>query len=142
MVEQLPPRRVTTTTTTGRLRRTREVPLRRTPICRSCASPSGASSHGSNASTVLTPQGPKGVDVGVYLRFSGTRTEEGPFEITLPAEIGARSTIVANVEKQVRRRDDGSIGVLLERIRPSNPSCRSTGPTPRRGRPGRFRAWP
>ena len=54
------------------------------------------------------------VDVGVYLRFSGTRGEEGPFEITIPQELAARSKIVANVEKQVRRHADGTFGVLLE----------------------------
>jgi hypothetical protein len=64
--------------------------------------------------TVLASEGPQMVDVGVYLRFSGTRGEEGPFEITIPQELAARSKIVANVEKQVRRHADGTFGVLLE----------------------------
>jgi len=61
------------------------------------------------------------VDIGVYLRFSGTRGEEGPFEITIPQELAARSTIVANVEKQVRRHADGTFGVLLEAHPASEP---------------------
>jgi hypothetical protein len=71
--------------------------------------------------TVLAPGGPTMVDVGVYLRFSGTRGEEGPFEITVPQELAARSTIVANVEKQVRRHADGTFGVLLEAHPASEP---------------------
>lgn len=64
--------------------------------------------------TVLTPEGAKSINVGVYLRLAGTRLDEGPFEIILPQEVAARSKIVANVEKQIRRNSDGTWGVLLE----------------------------
>ncbi len=64
--------------------------------------------------TVLTPDSSKTIHVGVYLRLAGNRSDEGPFEITIPQELAQRSTIIANVEKQVRPHADGSLGVLLE----------------------------
>ena len=71
------------------LRRTREVPLAPDADMPDVRVTQRSEQPRIECVTVLSPQGPKGVDVGVYLRFSGTRTEEGPFEITLPAEIGA-----------------------------------------------------
>jgi hypothetical protein len=64
--------------------------------------------------TVLTPDSSKAINVGVYLRLAGARSDEGPFEITIPQELAQRSTIIANVDKQVRPHADGSLGILLE----------------------------
>jgi len=63
--------------------------------------------------TVLWPKNSEVVDVGVFLRLSGTRGEDGPFDITIPQDLVAGSTILANVDKQIRRHADGTLGVLL-----------------------------
>ena len=84
-------------------------------------------------------QSPRTVDVGVYLRFSGTRGEEGPFEITIPA--GARRAVHDRGERRkadppargrhVRRAPGGASGQRAGRANP----LASRRPT---AKPGRF----
>ncbi len=64
---------------------------------------------------VLTPGGSShSLDIEVDLRITGTHGDEGPFEISIPAEIAQRSTIVANVDKHVRQLAAGSVGIRLD----------------------------
>jgi len=63
---------------------------------------------------VVTPGGSHSLEIEVDLRITGTQGDEGPFEISVPAEIAQHSTIVANVDKHIRQLGAGSIGVRLD----------------------------